>query len=445
MRAASAVAAALFAVAVLPLASIRAEEPGKAEKQALAKIAKEWLDLANWCSEHKLPASARACAERAALADASAAGLAALRGATGDDAADDKDSKELERRLKAAAKKVAASWDGLVGAVKPESADAALLARAAGWAYEALALEADAKRWARFVGFAEASKSGALAERSMQLSPPDKLVPRLQKIADGPAIEKLVLKKAAKHPIRYWFSLPKGFERKKDKRWPVVVCVDGAGSNFEGMGQGYRGARGDLPYIVVSPCTFANTNQIVGDAGQVAKYAKLYPEDVIQDGDKRRLDWDEEGILAILDELATTHDADARAYVTGFSGGGLATYMLLMKHPDRVAVAAPACGNFRQTEYATALKGKAAEADLVVPVLIFTGEKDEHREWTFGKKDGSPGIEPQTDWAVKALDELGFKVRRRTLVPGLGHSPAIEQVVAAFKPYMLGQKKRGEL
>ena len=78
-------------------------------------------------------------------------------------------------------------------------------------------------------------------------------------------------------------------------------------------------------------------------------------------------------------------------------------------------------------------------------MLIFTGEKDEHREFTFGKKDGGPGIEPQTDSAVKILEELGYKLRKRTMVPGMGHSPAVDQVIGAFKPYMLGTKKRGEL
>src|SRR5581483_2016475 len=212
-----------------------------------------------------------------------------------------------------------------------------------------------------FLELAEAAKAGPLAERALALEAPAKLVPRLHALADGPALEGLVLKKAARHPIKYWFSLPKGYERKKGKRWPVVVCVDGAGSNFEGMGQAYRGARGDLNYLVVSPCTFSNTNQIVGDAGQMAKYGKLYDEETIKDGDRRRLDWDEEGILAILDELQETYDAEPRCYVTGFSGGGNATYMLVMKHPERVNAAAPACGNFSQRAYATALKGKLAE------------------------------------------------------------------------------------
>jgi hypothetical protein len=55
------------------------------------------------------------------------------------------------------------------------------------------------------------------------------------------------------------------------------------------------------------------------------------------------------------------------------------------------------------------------------PVHILTGEKDEHREFTFGKKD-SPGIEPQTDRAVEVLQGLGYANVRRTMVKGAGHS-----------------------
>ncbi|MGH7162588.1 MAG: hypothetical protein ACREID_03815, partial [Planctomycetota bacterium] len=60
------------------------------------------------------------------------------------------------------------------------------------------------------------------------------------------------------------------------------------------------------------------------------------------------------------------------------------------------------------------------------PVHIFTGEKDEHRYLTFGKTP--PGIEEQTDNAVKALEGLGFTKVRRTMLPGVGHQAFVRQV-----------------
>jgi hypothetical protein len=60
-------------------------------------------------------------------------------------------------------------------------------------------------------------------------------------------------------------------------------------------------------------------------------------------------------------------------------------------------------------------------------VRILTGAADQHRDFTFGNKD-SPGIEPQTDRAVAALKELGFKDVTRTMLPGVGHSACGPQV-----------------
>src|SRR5207302_5596605 len=77
---------ALATLTVSLSAVVLADEPSKAEKQALAKIAKERADLAKWCSEHGLASTPRECAE-------------------------------LERRLQASAKRIASEWDALAGAV----------------------------------------------------------------------------------------------------------------------------------------------------------------------------------------------------------------------------------------------------------------------------------------------------------------------------------------
>ena len=39
-----------------------------------------------------------------------------------------------------------------------------------------------------------------------------------------------------------------------------------------------------------------------------------------------------------------------------------------------------------------------------------------------------PGIEEQTDWAVKALAEKGFSNVERKMLPGVGHSPLASEV-----------------
>jgi poly(3-hydroxybutyrate) depolymerase len=250
----------------------------------------------------------------------------------------------------------------------------------------------------------------------------------------------VVLRGATTHAIKYYFSLPKNFKRAEGKKWPVLVCVDGAGSNFKGMAQGYKGKQGDLPFMIVSPCTFSNTNKIEGD--MVKKYKEYYTDAIVEEGNRRRIDWDEEGVLAIMKDLQANYDAEERVYVTGFSGGGNVTYMMIFKHPDMLNGAAPACANFGAARYAE-LKGTFKADDLDFPLHIFTGEKDPHREFTFGNKD-SPGIEPQTDWAEKLLKDFAYPNYKRTMVAGMGHSSAVDKVVEVFKPYWEGKKKRGD-
>src|SRR5438128_2467629 len=78
--------------------------------------------------------------------------------------------------------------------------------------------------------------------------------------ADG-----LALKTASTHPMKYYLSLPRDYRPGPGRRWPVLVCVDGSGSNSRIMGDIFRDARGSLPCLVVSPCTFSNTNEITGE------------------------------------------------------------------------------------------------------------------------------------------------------------------------------------
>jgi hypothetical protein len=91
-------------------------------------------------------------------------------------------------------------------------------------------------------------------------------------------------------------------------------------------------------------------------------------------------------------------------------------------HPGRVIVSAPACANFGGMGFSDAQPVEGGP-----PVRILTGEKDEHRDFTFGNKN-SPGIEPQTDAAVAALEKLGFKDVTRTMLKGVGHSACPLQV-----------------
>lgn len=211
-------------------------------------------------------------------------------------------------------------------------------------------------------------------------------------------------------------SLPGGW--KKGKSYPVLVAVDGSGSNFKGCGAKFAETRGGREVIVVSPVTFSNTNAL-----QPEKYP-WYDADTVSehDGDHTaRMAFDMAGVNALLAELATRYGAEERVFLTGFSGGGQFTYNKLLQEPATVRGAAPACANFG----GRGIEGAPGVTDGGPPVHILTGAEDPHRDHVFGNP---PGIEGQSDLAEKALAELGYTNVRRTMLPGVKHSALHGQV-----------------
>ena len=211
-------------------------------------------------------------------------------------------------------------------------------------------------------------------------------------------------------------SFPKNW--KAGTAYPVLVSVDGAGANFLGNAKAFKNARGSRAFITVAPHALSCTNAI-----NPKKYP-AYSQALIDEWNGKRVEFDVPGLLDMLDFLHEHFGAEKKVSITGFSGGGNLCYGFLFRHPDRVLCAAPACANFQP--------GLAREArtpdDGGPPVHVMTGEKDPHRHLTHGKTP--PGIEQQTDWAMKAFEEHGFTNVKRTMLPGVGHSNLSKQVWA---------------
>ncbi|GEM_PF-890489 len=420
----------------------------RAEKVGLSKVAAEWVRLGSWCASRKLAAQAATCLEQAEAADPHARGLDDLKAEIGavEGEPSARDLATWERKRASAGRKIASLYERLYasGARVEDPRDQA---RFETYLWSALEASPSSGRWRKILALVTAACSGKetdkgvrLANRALALGPPKRYVSPLRAAIETAAVDGLVLMTATTHPLRYYLSLPKAWKRNRGRRWPVLLCVDGAGSGFAGIARGYKNRRGDLPFIVVSPCTFSNTNEIKGNLRK--KYAKIYAEETIEEGNQGRLDWDEAGVLAVLEDMKTSFDAEERVYVTGFSGGGNVTYMMIFKHPDLVAGAAPACANFMNRNYHE-LGDSFSEADRTFPLHIITGASDPHRQYTHGNKN-SPGIEPQTDAAVKVLEHLGYPGWKRTMIEGMGHSPAHKHVIETFRPWWEGRKKRSD-
>ncbi len=383
-------------LALLPLPALARDDTMTRER-----IAQVWADYARWLKEkgqkdEALAAIARAREAGADDLDALAQEVEALEAAPEDPG--------LAKRREQAHEEAAQLYDKLA-----KSDDTSLL--------QAAELEPTKARLGKLSALvkqlagnrANAERAGRILVRLRELDPQGKHDALEEELARGD-----VALVKGKHPMVGYLSLPKGW--KKGAKLPVLVAVEGAGCGFLGRARDQAGSRGSRGFLVLTPCSLSNTNEL-----DPAKYP-WYGKQQLDEGNRNRIGFDVEGLLALLDALKERYGADDRLAITGFSGGGNLCYAMTVLHPDRVIVSAPACANFSGLGFSD-----AKPVDGGPPVRILTGEKDEHRDFTFGNKD-SPGIEPQTDRAVAALKELGFKDVTRTMLKGVGHSACGTQV-----------------
>ncbi len=237
--------------------------------------------------------------------------------------------------------------------------------------------------------------------------------PRQAKVADLAKKAPLLLQVPG-HPMAAYVSFPSAW--KPGKEWPVLVSVEGAGSNFKGNAEEFRNARGSRPFITVSPHALSCTNEVKLD-----RYP-AYSKELVEKWNGRRIEFDVPGLLGILDFLHEGFGASEKVAITGFSGGGFLCYAMVLEHPERILCAAPACPNFQPG----LAEGAKTPDDGGPPIHIMTGEKDPNRLLTHGTTP--PGIEEQTDWAVKALADHGFTKVTRVMLPGVAHQALPAQV-----------------
>lgn len=142
----------------------------------------------------------------------------------------------------------------------------------------------------------------------------------------------------------YLLYLPKEYGQDRDKKFPLILFLHGAGESGTDIekvkvhGPPKLAAQGkEIPFIIVSP-------QSPGGG------------------------WNNEVLINLLDEIERTYNVDTdREYLTGLSMGGFGTWALATEYPNRFAAIAPICGG-----------GQAFRARRIkdVPVWVFHGAKD---------------------------------------------------------------------
>ena len=349
----------------------------KAVDKEEAKIAKTWLDLARYLVQRDLKAEAE---------DALARARALVP--------EWKDLDDVGEKIQA-----------LAGEGRMDAATEKRIAKArrdAAKGYERISKVFDKER--------QDDRFTACLWTALDLDPTSARRKRLAEMGK----EDLLLVRSPAHPMAAYVSFPKDW--KEGKSWPVLVSVEGAGSNFQGNANGFKNQRGSRDWITVSPHALSCTNEVKLD-----KYP-LYTKELVQTWNDRRAEFDVAGLVAILDYLKEHFGAEDKVAITGFSGGGNLCYGFLFHHPERVRCAAPACANFNQG----AERGGPRPDDGGPPVLVMTGADDPHRDKTHGKFE--PGIEDQTDWVMEAFEAQGFTNVKRTMLPGVGHSALAKEV-----------------
>jgi predicted peptidase len=186
--------------------------------------------------------------------------------------------------------------------------------------------------------------------------------------------------------IKYLLFLPKGYEAQKDKQWPLVMFLHGAGERGTDIWRvaihgppKVAAKHPEFPFIIVSP---------------------QCPDDQI---------WDKEALAGLLDQVQKDYRVDAaRVYLTGLSMGGYGTWDLGLSYPERFAAIAPICGG-GNTIGVLLMPPAKREALKSLGIWVFHGAKD----------DVVPPSESKR--MIEALKRLGIDKVKLTEYPEAGH------------------------
>src|SRR5579885_1688406 len=190
---------------------------------------------------------------------------------------------------------------------------------------------------------------------------------------------------------KYVLFVPRDYDAKGDKSYPLILFLHGAGETQGGQKQPVE----------------------VGIGPAIKKQEKTFPFITIFPQSQKRT-WqagsaDADRALAILGEVQKEFRTDPkRVYLTGLSMGGFGTWSLAAKYPERWAAIAPICGGV----------GRGAGADAVAAVA---GKIKDVPCWCFhGDADPAVPVKMSRD-LMKALWDAGGHPNY-TEYPGVPHN-----------------------
>ncbi|MEI6105610.1 MAG: prolyl oligopeptidase family serine peptidase [Opitutae bacterium] len=216
----------------------------------------------------------------------------------------------------------------------------------------------------------------------------------------------------------YLLALPAGYATAPAAQWPVILFLHGSGERGtdpwvvakHGPPKLIRGEAPPLLPAVGTEIPAAPVETAAAREQREAAAAQLTNNFIVvspqcPDGQW----WDDDTILALLDEMAARYRVDPRrVYLTGLSMGGFGTWSVGLKHPERFAAIVPICGGGQPVDARRAAREKK-------PALLNLGV------WAFhGAKDPAVPL-AESERMVAALKEVGATDVKFTIYPEAGH------------------------
>jgi predicted peptidase len=222
-----------------------------------------------------------------------------------------------------------------------------------------------------------------LLAAGMALAMPMKTAQAQDNVQQTKFFEKTITKTVS---AQYLLFLPKGYEARGEKKWPMIFFLHGAGERGTNLWKvAVHGPpkivkdKPEFPFVVVSP--------------------------QCPDGQH----WSADVLMNLLDEVIATHAVDTnRIYLTGLSMGGFGTWSLGTQYPERFAAIAPICGGGEWVRVVLS-GGKKAAALKSLGVWAFHGAKD-------------PTVKlEESERMVNAFKKAGCADVKLTVYPEAGH------------------------
>ncbi|MCX6954853.1 MAG: prolyl oligopeptidase family serine peptidase [Verrucomicrobia bacterium] len=215
---------------------------------------------------------------------------------------------------------------------------------------------------------------------------------------------------------QYLLSLPTGYDPAGEKTWPVILFLHGSGERGSDPWKvAVHGPpkllRGDVPAPTPAPGAPAPTPETAEARARRLESAAFLKANFIVVSPQCPAGpwWDDDAVLALLDEVMAKHKTDAhRIYLTGLSMGGYGTWSVGLKYPERFAAIVPICGGGSSVDVRrTGRDKKAALTSLGV--------------WAFhGAKDPTVPLE-ESETMVATLKKAGVTDLQLTVYPEAKH------------------------